>query len=73
MGRCLAAAWRTLSWDVSYEEVAAALVEADRQVTGGAGREIMLQSLLWRGIQLPFRTGRTSYWERLAWTRVGRY
>lgn len=73
MGRCLAAAWRTLSWDVSYGDVAAALLAADRQLAGGAGREIMLESLLWRGIELPFRTGRRTYRQRMARARAGRW
>lgn len=73
VGRCLAAAWRTLSWDLSFAEVAAALLAADRQLAGGAGREIMLESLLWRGIELPFRTGRRTYRERLARARAGRW
>ena len=73
IGRCLAATWRTLSWDVSYAEVAAALLAADRQLFGGAGREIMLESLLWRGIQFPFRTGRRAYHERLVWGRAWRW
>ena len=70
MGRCLAAAWRTLSWDMSYGDAAAALLAADQRVAGGAGREIMLESLLWRGIQFPFRTGRAAFRERVAWAWV---
>ncbi|MGH8618456.1 MAG: hypothetical protein ACREUW_12265 [Burkholderiales bacterium] len=66
IGRCLAAAWRTLSWDVTYAQAGAALLAADQQITGGAGREIMLESLRWRGIELPFRTGRHTFSERVA-------
>jgi len=69
MGRCLAAAWRTLSWDLSYGEVAAALLAADQRITGGGGREIIIESLLWRGIQAPFRSGRWSFSERKASAR----
>lgn len=65
LGRCLAAAWRSLSWDVSYGEAAAALLAADQRLSGGAGREIMVESLLWRGIEFPFRYGRRSYRERV--------
>jgi hypothetical protein len=72
-GRCLAAAWRSLSWDMSYAEVAAALVEADARLAGGTGREIMLESLLWRGIEFPFRTGRWSFNERVARARPERW
>jgi hypothetical protein len=73
MGHCLAAAWQTLSWDVSYPKVAAALLAADQRLTGGAGKEIMLESLLWRGIELPFRRGRLAYNERLARARTARW
>ncbi len=73
MGNCLAAAWKALSWDVSYAKAAAALLDADRQLARGAGREIMLESLLWRGIELPFRGGRSSYRERMARARARRW
>lgn len=73
LGRCLAAAWRTLSWDLSYAKVAVALLSADRQLSGGAGREIMLESLLWRGIELPFGAGRRTYRERMARARARRW
>ncbi|HYH43817.1 MAG TPA: hypothetical protein VD867_17745 [Burkholderiales bacterium] len=58
VGRCLAVAWRTLSWDVSYSEVGAALLAADRRLAGGAGRDIMSESMAWRGIQMPVVAGR---------------
>jgi hypothetical protein len=72
MGRCLAAAWRSLSWDVSYGKAAAALLAADQRLSGGAGREILLESLLWRGIEFPFRYGRRSYREHVtgAWSGI---
>ena len=73
IGRCLAVAWRTLSWDVSYARVAAALLAADQRVARGAGREIMLESLLWRGIALPFRGGHNTYRERMAKARARRW
>ena len=72
IGRCLATAWRSLSWDVSYAQAASALLAADQRIAGGAGREIMLDSLRWRGIELPFRTGRQSFSERVAWVRAGK-
>ena len=71
MGSCLADAWRNLSWDVSYEKVAAALLAADWRLNSGAGREILLESLQWRGIYLPFRTGLWSFSERVKWAREG--
>ena len=73
MGHCLAEAWRQLSWDLSYGQVAAALLSADQQLTGGAGKEIMLESLLWRGIEPPFRSGRPAYSERVARARAARW
>ena len=66
MGKCLAAAWATLSWNVIYAEAGAALLAADRRLSGGAGRDIILESLLWRGIRFPFGTGRTSFRDRMA-------
>ena len=65
MGRCLACTWPSLTWDLSYGEIACALVAADERVSGGSGREIMLESLLWRGIEFPFRTGRPAFSERV--------
>jgi hypothetical protein len=73
MGNCLAGAWKALSWDVSYGQVAAALLAADRQLARGAGREIMLESLLWRNITLPFRGGRSTYRERMAKAKARRW
>jgi hypothetical protein len=73
VGNCLAATWKALSWDVSYAQAAAALLAADRQLARGAGREIMLESLLWRGIELPFRGVRGTYRERIAIARARRW
>lgn len=73
VGRCLAIAWRTLSWGSGFSDTAAALVAADREVARGAGQTIMLENLLWRGIELPFRTGRVSYRERVARARAARW
>ena len=72
LGRCLAAAWRNLSWNMSYGDVAAALLAADARLAGGTGREIMLASLLWRGIESPFRAGWWSFSERIARAPDGR-
>jgi hypothetical protein len=58
VGRCLAQAWRTMSWDSGFSDMGAALVAADRLIARGAGRDIILESLLWRGIELPFRSAR---------------
>ena len=69
LGKCLAMAWRSLSWRSGYGEVAQALLEADARVSGGAGRDIMLESLLWRGITFPFRAGQPAFSERADWAR----
>jgi hypothetical protein len=65
VGRCLADAWQRLSWDVGYGEVAAAMLAADRRLAGGAGRDLLLENLSWRGIELPrerpFRTYRSTF------------
>jgi hypothetical protein len=66
MGRCLSLAWSRLSWDLTIGKVAAALVSADGELTGGMGRRILLDSLLWRGIQPPFRSTARCYSERMA-------
>jgi len=58
LGRCLAAAWQTLSWDVTYSQVAAALIVADRRLAGGIGYGIMAESMEWRGIHIPDVSGR---------------
>ena len=72
VGRYLARAWRRLGWDLTFSDAAAAMLSADRELTGGVGRNILLESLLWRGIQLPFRRGRRSYSERMAAARARR-
>ncbi len=73
IGRCLAAAWQELSWDVRYADVAAAMLAADRRLAGGAGLELLTENLLWRGIELPFRSGRRSYSERVVRSRPGMF
>lgn len=74
LGNCLATAWRALSWDSGFSDIAAALLAADREVARGAGRAIILDNLLWRGIELPSRTGRRStYRERMARARAMRW
>jgi hypothetical protein len=57
MGRSLANAWRRLSWDLSYSQFAAELLDADASSYRGAGRNIIIDSLRWRGISFPFGGG----------------
>ena len=73
VGRLLAATWQTLSWDVSFARVAAALLAADRRIARGAGQRIITESVLWRGIELPFAGGRESYRDRMARARAQRW
>jgi hypothetical protein len=69
MGRCLAAAWRKIAWDLTFGQAAAAMLAVDRELFGGVGRNILVESLLWRGIQIPFRGAERSYTERLTAAR----
>ncbi len=48
---CLARAWQDLDRDVSFGRAAAAMLRADNALTGGAGREILMDCLSWRGIE----------------------
>ena len=70
MGRCLAGAWRSLSWNVSYAGVAAALVEADSQLYGGAGGRIFRESLEWRRIDVPGGTEGRRFEQRASRARI---
>jgi hypothetical protein len=69
MGRCLAHAWRKSAWDLTFGRVAAAMLAADRGLFGGIGRNILVESLLWRGIEVPFRSTAHAFSERLAAVR----
>ena len=73
VGRLLATAWRSLSWDVSFGKVAAALLAADGELARGAGQRIILESVRWRGIELPFASSRVSYRDRMARARARRW
>jgi hypothetical protein len=66
VGRLLAGTWRRLGWDVTFNGVAAAMLSADAELTAGVGRNLLLDNLLWRGIQIGFRGGQPSYNERVA-------
>lgn len=57
MGRCLAAAWRRLGWDLTFSQVGSALLQADAKDYRGEGRNIIVESLQWRGIEFPFGGG----------------
>lgn len=49
--RCLARAWQDLDREVTFERAAAAMLRADEELTGGAGREILVDCLEWRHIE----------------------
>jgi hypothetical protein len=72
MGGVLGAAWRELSWDLTNGHVAAALLAADQRVARGVGRNILVESLVWREIEIPFRSERLTYDQRMKRARTGR-
>jgi hypothetical protein len=61
VGRLLADAWRQLSWDVTFNGVAAAMLTADGRLMAGVGRNLLIENLARRGIEIDFRAGRPSY------------
>ncbi|MGH6947582.1 MAG: hypothetical protein ACREDZ_09665 [Kiloniellales bacterium] len=67
VGRILALAWSGLSPDfLSYRGVAAALLDAERIVSGGRFRRLIEENLAWREIPLPEPAGRATSREDLA-------
>lgn len=73
VGRLLAGTWRLLSWDVTFSDVAAAMLAADGTLTAGVGRNLLIDNLTRRGIKIGFRSGQPSYNERLATAREQRW
>jgi hypothetical protein len=69
MGRCLANAWRRVAWDLTFGQVAAAMLSADRELFGGIGRNSLVESLMWRGIHVPFRSSARAFSERMTRAR----
>jgi hypothetical protein len=66
VGRLLAGTWRLLSWEVTFDDAAAAMLEADARMTAGAGRDLLIENLAWRGIEIGFRGRRSAYSGRRA-------
>ena len=73
VGRCLARAWRALSWGSEFSDIAGALLAADRDVARGAGEAIINDNLRWRGIDPPAPIGRGAYRGRVARARAARW
>ena len=71
VGRLLAGTWRLLGWDVTFSRVAAAMLDADGRLAAGAGRNLVIENLAWRGIGVSFRGSQPSYSDRLAAARLG--
>jgi hypothetical protein len=65
VGGILAGTWLRLGWDVTFDGVAEAMLAADREVTGGIGRSLVIENFLWRGIGAGARGGRRTYHERM--------
>ena len=70
VGRLLAGTWRRLRWDVTFNGVAAAMLAADAELTAGVGRNLLLDNLLWRGIDIGFRGRRGSFYGQMAGNRA---
>jgi hypothetical protein len=66
VGRLLAGTWRLLGWDATFDTVVAAMIAADGLLTGGAGRNLLVENLAWRGLTISFRGGRPTFSERIA-------
>jgi hypothetical protein len=59
VGRLLARTWHLLDWTVTFDGVAAAMLAADVRLTGGAGRNLVIDNLSWRDIDVGFRRRRS--------------
>jgi hypothetical protein len=68
-GRLLAGTWQQLAWNLTFDGVAAAMLAVDGRLTGGVGRNLLIENLARRGIEIGFRGGRPSYSESLAAAR----
>ena len=66
VGRLLAGTWRLLGWDVTFDGVPRRCWTWMSQLTAGAGRDLLIENLAWRGIEVGFRGRRSTYSERLA-------
>ena len=73
VGRLLAGTWRLLGWDVTFDGVAAAILATDNALTSGTGRNLLIENLARRGIEIGFRGGRPPYSERVAVARHQRW
>jgi hypothetical protein len=69
VGRLLAGTWRLLGWDLTFPGVAAAMLEVDDRMAAGIGRNLLIENLARRGIEIGFRGGRPPYSERIVTAR----
>ena len=53
VGRLLAGAWGRLGWDVTFAGAVGAILAADDEISGGAGRGLIRENFSWRGILPP--------------------
>jgi hypothetical protein len=69
VGRLLAGTWRLLDWNLTFSGVAAAMLAADVRLTGGAGRNLLIENLRWRDLETDLRGSRPIYSRRVAAVR----
>ena len=66
VGRLLAGTWRRLGWNVTFEGVVASMLTVDGRLTGGVGRDLLIDNLSWRGLEIGDRGGGPPCRERVA-------
>jgi len=73
VGRLLAGTWRMLGWNATFNDAAAAMVATDSGLTGGVGRDLLIEILARRGFEIEIRRVPLSYRERVAAARDRRW
>jgi len=71
VGRLLAGTWCLLGPDVTFSGIAAAMLEADRRLTGGSGRNTLAENLGRRGFETASNRGSATRTDRA--TAAGGY
>jgi hypothetical protein len=64
VGHLLAGTWSVLGRDVTFDAVAAAMLAVDAKLTGGRGRNILVENLGRRGFEIGSDPGSATYGER---------